>query len=433
MKEYQSRTGGRPLYSSDIKNLQELALSFVELFKDCNIGFVLSGCTITKGGSAYTLSEGYVYLDGKIRHVEASSVASLENLKIVSKERDGDVITYNDSNDYKQYIDYYAVYQSTSDASSAYIEYNSSTSAWPNIRTAFMNYYAATKNTTGQVLRDLSINDYLKVGGQIQTGKEVNLSDLYYVNADDKGIYFESKTGGMSIEFGNDSKVYYKTGDTDTWTSLFEISSDSDTGKTTVHLLNDVVVDALTVQQKSSGYIGVPIGGVQIFAGAEDKIPSDYVLCDGRELSKTTYAKLYNVIGDMYNTTVNEYGSSWYSPKTGNFRVPDLRGKFLVGYAKDKPDYYMGKTGGEEKHCLKLDEMPSHRHVYTDDINAEGKFASLGFGPGFPVSASSVVNSNSAADKEGSGRTYYTSYAGGNSPHENRPPYFSLAYIIRVK
>ena len=189
MKEYQSRTGGRPLYSSDIKNLQELALSFVELFKDCNIGFVLSGCTITKGGSAYTLSEGYVYLDGKIRHVEASSVASLENLKIVSKERDGDVITYNDSNDYKQYIDYYAVYQSTSDASSAYIEYNSSTSAWPNIRTAFMNYYAATKNTTGQVLRDLSINDYLKVGGQIQTGKEVNLSDLYYVNADDKGKF----------------------------------------------------------------------------------------------------------------------------------------------------------------------------------------------------------------------------------------------------
>ena len=65
MKEYVAETGGRYTYSDDILNLQELALSMSTIFDSCS-DFIISGCTIE--GS--TISPGYVWLGGKVRHFE---------------------------------------------------------------------------------------------------------------------------------------------------------------------------------------------------------------------------------------------------------------------------------------------------------------------------------------------------------------------------
>ena len=62
MKEFNAQTGGRYTYVDDIINLQELALAFASLFTDCD-NFIVSGCEVT--GS--TISEGFVYLNGKLR------------------------------------------------------------------------------------------------------------------------------------------------------------------------------------------------------------------------------------------------------------------------------------------------------------------------------------------------------------------------------
>ena len=50
----------------------------------------------------------------------------------------------------------------------------------------------------------------------------------------------------------------------------------------------------------------------------------------GAEISKTTYASLYAVIGDTYATCYNYSGGSQYSaPASGNFRLPDFRDTYF--------------------------------------------------------------------------------------------------------
>ena len=71
MKEYVAETGGRYTYSDDILNLQALALSMSTIFDGCS-DFIISGCTVE--GS--TISPGYVWLGGKVRHFEGVSDAT---------------------------------------------------------------------------------------------------------------------------------------------------------------------------------------------------------------------------------------------------------------------------------------------------------------------------------------------------------------------
>lgn len=51
------------------------------------------------------------------------------------------------------------------------------------------------------------------------------------------------------------------------------------------------------------------------------KLPSNYLPCDGRSLSNTTYSSLFGVIGYMYSAT-----------NTGsNFNIPNMQSKFAIG------------------------------------------------------------------------------------------------------
>jgi microcystin-dependent protein len=76
----------------------------------------------------------------------------------------------------------------------------------------------------------------------------------------------------------------------------------------------------------------VPIGAIFPWAGQADsweEIPQGYLLCDGSEVETYRYRALYNVVGNLYNgdrplTTVTTSG--------GTFRLPDLRGRFPLGY-----------------------------------------------------------------------------------------------------
>ena len=60
-------------------------------------------------------------------------------------------------------------------------------------------------------------------------------------------------------------------------------------------------------------YADAPIGTISPFGGSA--IPSGYLLCNGAEILKTTYAELYAVIGDAFGTA---------SDNT-KFKLPDLR------------------------------------------------------------------------------------------------------------
>lgn len=66
---------------------------------------------------------------------------------------------------------------------------------------------------------------------------------------------------------------------------------------------------------------GIPIGVVQAFAGRTT--PQGWLLCDGSAVSRTTYAKLFSVIGTTYGSG---NGST-------TFNLPNLVDKFVEGSA----------------------------------------------------------------------------------------------------
>lgn len=63
----------------------------------------------------------------------------------------------------------------------------------------------------------------------------------------------------------------------------------------------------------------IPTGSVFPFAGIT--APESFLLCNGQEVSRFTYAKLYGVIGDTYGA----------GDGTTTFNLPDFRDRFAQG------------------------------------------------------------------------------------------------------
>ena len=63
----------------------------------------------------------------------------------------------------------------------------------------------------------------------------------------------------------------------------------------------------------------VPIGTILSYSATTP--PVGFLVCDGSEVSKTTYADLFAIIGNTYGTATN----------TSRFKLPDLRDKFVQG------------------------------------------------------------------------------------------------------
>jgi hypothetical protein len=66
----------------------------------------------------------------------------------------------------------------------------------------------------------------------------------------------------------------------------------------------------------------VPIGCIMPFAGTPDRLPQEWMICDGRALSSKVYPDLKFVIGTNWGTGEG---------KEIDFNIPDLRGLFLRG------------------------------------------------------------------------------------------------------
>ena len=117
-------------------------------------------------------------------------------------------------------------------------------------------------------------------------------------------------------------------------------------------------------------------GMIVMWSGHPLSIPSGWALCDGTGLT------------------------------------PNLKGRFIVGYDSTDPDYStVGFVGGEKEHTLTVGEIPAHTHSYTAP-NGSGVIGDAGI-----TANASNINTGST---------------GGGLAHENRPPYYVLAYIIKL-
>jgi phage-related tail fiber protein len=77
----------------------------------------------------------------------------------------------------------------------------------------------------------------------------------------------------------------------------------------------------------------MPIGTIMAFP--IDKIPSGWLICNGAEISRTTYKALFDVIGTTYGA----------GDGSTTFNLPDFQGKFLRGVGGNASN--LGSTQGD--------------------------------------------------------------------------------------
>ena len=199
---------------------------------------------------------------------------------------------------------------------------------------------------------------------------------------------------------------------------------------TDVRTLRELMAENASLREAISSLREAPLGVVEMWAGRE--VPEGYVLCNGAELRADEYPALYAALGGTFNAGVSASGTP-YSTREGYFRVPDLRGRFVVGQHDSDNDYRTaGAGGGLKKVTLTGEEMPVHSHGVQDYYYPE---SSVNLGQGHANPTGSTVGSGRTDVDNDSCLSYEhdTAEAGGGMAHENRPPYYVLAYIMRAK
>jgi microcystin-dependent protein len=154
-----------------------------------------------------------------------------------------------------------------------------------------------------------------------------------------------------------------------------------------------VTPDTLSSSLAALG-LAIPSGSVTAFAGAT--APAGYLICDGSQVSRTTYADLYAVIADTYGA----------GDGSTTFNLPDLRGEFIRGL-----DGGRGADAGRVLGSFQADEFASHTHT--------GVSGDAGTDP------ARIGGGNRDVDTG----TYTTNAAGGT---ETRPRNVAMNYIIKT-
>lgn len=161
----------------------------------------------------------------------------------------------------------------------------------------------------------------------------------------------------------------------------------------------------------------IPSGFIGMWSGALNAIPTGWLLCNGTN------------------------------------GTPDLRDRFIVGAGNN---YAVGTTGGAATVTLTEAQMPSHTHSITATLAAAGAHThtitdpghthsyvspggvgTLGTNIGLSVTGATTGASVTGISINSAGEHTHTVTAtagttGSSQAHENRPPYYALAYIMKA-
>jgi len=137
-----------------------------------------------------------------------------------------------------------------------------------------------------------------------------------------------------------------------------------------------------------------PVGSVMSWPGPTNKIPSNYMVCDGKELDRTQFQALFNAIGTI-----------WGGTAVNKFKIPDLRGYFLRGVdggAGRDPDSGSrtpsGTSPANDVGSTQADMMQAHKH--TDNGHAHAA-TTTGSVPNIPSTFGEMVDCGDSCNVNG--------------------------------
>jgi microcystin-dependent protein len=246
-------------------------------------------------------------------------------------------------------------------------------------------------NPTGEILR--------WIGGSIASGMHIVNTDVAVGEDYPKAYTIRTLAPGQGSE-GDEAYA---------WTDFTVLATTKDIAAALNTLRGEV--EAITLE---------PFGVIKMWAGSN--IPEGYHLCDGSSFKRLDYPNLFSAIGTTFNSARDAGGYAQSTP-SDEFRIPDLRGRFVVGqYGGGDGFHNLGDTGGSSKVQLSINEMPSHSHTASftnsasDDGNSDGTCIA-GARPENPQTVTGIITIGNT---------------GGSAAHENRPPFYVLAYIIKM-
>ena len=256
---------------------------------------------------------------------------------------------------------------------------------------------------------NLNVTGNLTVGGQFKDGDgnfgtsgQVLSSD----GTDTAWINAGSLTAGAAAEVG----VSAATASADHFITMVDTASGNENVRVDTDLKYNPVTNTLTATNFAGS--GANLTGIEAFvtgmiilwSGAANAIPSGFVLCNGSN------------------------------------NTPDLRGRFVVGYADNDSDYDVNDTGGSKDNTLSVSQLPSHNHSFSGSASHNHTHTKATHPSG---SGPEQNQSGGPEDRTNFGDTGTTSTAtvtisgttgnqGSGSAIENRPPYYALCYIMKT-
>jgi len=174
-----------------------------------------------------------------------------------------------------------------------------------------------------------------------------------------------------------------------------------------------------------------PAGSIMMYAAVSP--PSGYLLCDGSNVSRTTYSVLFAAIGTNYG-----------SGDGSTFGVPNLEARFPIGY--NGSTYTLSGTGGATADTPTLSgtnagtalteaQLASHTH---DSWGSGWPTGSWTGGTGTTQSSVTQASGTLATTSTlrtlatGSGATHTHTWTGTSTAVDTVPPYVVVNYIIKT-
>ena len=159
------------------------------------------------------------------------------------------------------------------------------------------------------------------------------------------GIYFQPYSGStaqsISIDGAGAMTISGKI------KSTFEGNLTGTATKATQDSDGNIIKDTYL---KKTDVVGdsTPIGAVMMWP--TNTAPNKYLICDGSAVSRTTYAKLFSIIGTTFGT----------GDGSTTFNLPNMKDKFVMGTSSNAA---LASTGGAATVTLTVAQMPSHTHT----------------------------------------------------------------------
>lgn len=197
-----------------------------------------------------------------------------------------------------------------------------------------------------------------------------------------------------------------------------------------------IVTKGISIIRVGDGYVDIRgdlLQNGKVFSGGEDSItgdtlpigsmipygkstaPTNWLICDGSAVSRTTYAELFAVIGTSYGV----------GDGSTTFNLPNKKGRVSVGLdTSDSKFNAIGKTGGSATHKLTVNEMPGHTHDGLYWQGTKGISLNSGGTSGYHLQWGSGDN--------GEATSMVTNTRGGSKAHNNLQPYEVDCWIIKA-